>query len=184
MIATNRLELSRPTDADFDELFELHSDPQVWEHYPALRHSDPEETRAMLTGVQQAWERDGLASWVARSAQPQDRGTLVGIGGCAIRRDSVWNLYYRLSRVQWGKGYAQEIIAAARDVASQLRPELPVTAYLLERNRGSLEAAARAGLELVWRGHDEGNPDPSAVRLIYADRPLDDGTLEGLIGSA
>jgi len=30
----------------------------------------------------------------------------------------------------------------------------------------------RAGLTLVWRGRDRGNPDAGAVRLVYADRPL------------
>jgi hypothetical protein len=27
-------------------------------------------------------------------------------------------------------------------------------------------------LSLVWRGPDAGNPDPDAVRLVYADRPI------------
>jgi hypothetical protein len=25
---------------------------------------------------------------------------------------------------------------------------------------------------VLWRGPDVGNPDPDAVRLVYADRPL------------
>jgi hypothetical protein len=33
---------------------------------------------------------------------------------------------------------------------------------------------------LVWRGPDAGNPDPAAVRLVYADRPLP-GELLGLV---
>lgn len=36
------------------------------------------------------------------------------------------------------------------------------------------------GLELVWRGPDAGNPHPDAVRLVYADRPLDDELLDRL----
>jgi hypothetical protein len=32
--------------------------------------------------------------------------------------------------------------------------------------------AERAGLKLAWRGPDAGNPDPEAVRLVYADRAL------------
>lgn len=77
--------------------------------------------------------------------------------------------------------YAQEIIAAARAAAAQVHPKLPVTAYLLEHNVGSKRAAERAGLHLVWRGADAGNPDPSAVRLVYSDRALDDGMLNVLV---
>jgi hypothetical protein len=32
-------------------------------------------------------------------------------------------------------------------------------------------------LSLVWRGPDAGNPDPAAVRLVYADRPLAENLL-------
>jgi len=89
----------------------------------------------------------------------------------------VWNLSYRFHRHAWGQGHAQELIAAARAAAEHRRPELPVTAYLLEHNAGSRRAAERAGLHLVWRGPDAGNPDPDAVRLVYADRDLTQRTL-------
>jgi hypothetical protein len=52
-----------------------------------------------------------------------------------------------------------------------------VIAYLVEHNERSRGRAERSGLSLVWRGPDAGNPDPAAVRLIYADRPLDDALL-------
>jgi len=52
-------------------------------------------------------------------------------------------------------------------------PRLPVVAYLLEHNHGSRRTAERAGLNLLWRGPDHGNPDPAAVLLIYSDRDLD-----------
>ncbi|MBY4236732.1 hypothetical protein HQO43_07155 [Rhodococcus fascians] len=45
-------------------------------------------------------------------------------------------------------------------------------AYLLEHNLSSARVAERAGLKLVSRGPDIGNPDPEAIRLVYADRPL------------
>lgn len=85
VISTERLELSRPTEADVAEVVGLHADPQVWEHYPGLRHQDPEQTRHMLAKLQQAWDRDGLGSWLARSRQPRDAGALAGIAGCTAR---------------------------------------------------------------------------------------------------
>jgi hypothetical protein len=35
----------------------------------------------------------------------------------------------------------------------------------------------RWGSSPEWRGPDAGNPDPTAVRLVYADRPVDDELL-------
>jgi hypothetical protein len=58
-----------------------------------------------------------------------------------------------------------------------------VVAYLLEHNVESRGRAERAGLQLVWRGADAGNPDPAAVRLVYADRPVPDDVLERVIAT-
>jgi hypothetical protein len=63
------------------------------------------------------------------------------------------------------------------DAAHTVDPDRPVVAYLLEHNVQSRGRAERAGLSLVWRGPDTGNPDPDAVRLVYADRPLPDDVL-------
>jgi hypothetical protein len=52
-----------------------------------------------------------------------------------------------------------------------------VITYLLEHNAESRGRAERSGLTLVWRGPDAGNPDPAAVRRVYADRPLTDDLL-------
>jgi len=68
-------------------------------------------------------------------------------------------------------------VTAALAAAGQVAPELPVVAYLLEHNTGSRRTAERAGLQLVWRGPDVGNPDPLAVRLVYVDRPVSAGVL-------
>ena len=70
------------------------------------------------------------------------------------------------------------------DAAHAVDPERPVVAYLLEHNVESRGRAERAGLSLVWRGPDAGNPDPDAVRLVYADRPLDDDLLERITATA
>lgn len=170
---TERLTLTRPTAADLDDVFALYSDPAVWEHLPTGRHTDRARTAVMLQQVQTSWDATGLGSWVVRDR----RGALVGTGGCDLRLGVAWNLGYRLARSAWGQGYAQEIIAAATTTARDLRPDLPVTAYLLEHNVRSRRAAERAGLELVWSGPDAGNPDPDAVRLLFADRDLEAGVL-------
>ncbi len=56
--------------------------------------------------------------------------------------------------------------------AQRSRPEIPVVAYLLEHNTASARVAEKIGLTLAHRGIDTGNPDPDAIRLVYADRKL------------
>ncbi|WP_432562470.1 GNAT family N-acetyltransferase [Kineococcus sp. SYSU DK003] len=168
-VRTERLVLTRPTAADVDDVFTLYSDPAVWEHFPSRRHTERASTVQLLDLIEESWRVIGLGSWVARDAVT---GDLVGTGGCDLRMGLAWNLGYRLARQSWGRGFAQEIIRAATAAAHQVRADVAVTAYLLEHNTRSRAAAERAGLELVWTGHDAGNPDPQAVRLLYADRPL------------
>ncbi len=173
--STERLALRVPVQADLERLFELYSDPQVWEPDPMTRHEDPAQTERMIEAWRAAWDRDGLGIWTA-----WDGDEFVGIGGCFVRYGVAWNLGFRLRPACWGRGYAQEISAAAILTARRRREELPVTAYLVEGNERSLRAVDRTGLRLVWRGPDAGNPDATAIRLLYSDRPLPPAVLEKL----
>ncbi|BCL17305.1 GNAT family N-acetyltransferase [Micromonospora sagamiensis] len=170
-ITTGRLILREPTPADLPALFALYADPLVWGPDPLSRHHDTGQTARMIENWRAAWHRDGLGIWTAWRAEP-DGDAFVGIGGCFVRYGVAWNLGFRLLPRFWGRGHAQEISAAAITAAHRLRPDLPLTAYVLEGNDRSRRAVERVGLELVWRGPDAGNPDASAVRLLYSDRPL------------
>jgi RimJ/RimL family protein N-acetyltransferase len=177
-VLTPRLQLDAVVPDDLDEHVALMSDPGVWAHLPSGRHTDPAQTAAGIEHSVGHWARDGLGYWTARlradlPGTPLRAGDLVGTGGCALRvGTSWWNLYYRLTPPAWGKGLAAELVTAALDAASADDPDRPVVACLLEHNVESRGRAERSGLSLVWRGPDAGNPDPAAVRLVYADRPL------------
>jgi RimJ/RimL family protein N-acetyltransferase len=177
---TARLVLHTPAEADVPELYELYADPRVWREDPLTRHRDPGRTAGLVDFWRAAWRRDGHGMWVARSAEPATAGELVGIGGCAVRHGVAWNVGFRLRPAFWGRGLAQEIVAAAAAEARRRRPELPLTAYLLEGNERSRRTTERTGLRLAWRGPDAGNPDPAAVRLLYADRDLPSAVAEVL----
>jgi RimJ/RimL family protein N-acetyltransferase len=166
---TARLDLWRPTPDDLDGLFEIFSDPRVWLHYPSLRHEWPERTRAMIQGWQESWRIAGLGTWVVR---PAGQERVIGCGGCTLLHDRVWNLGYRLAADQHGRGYATELSIAAVERAAQVDPGRPVIAYLVAHNRASARVAEKAGLHLAHSLPDKGNPDPSVLRLVYADRPL------------
>ncbi|MFE6970637.1 GNAT family N-acetyltransferase [Isoptericola sp. NPDC057653] len=176
--ATDRLDLAPVTLADLDALHDLHADPRVWVHYPVGRHTSREQTAGQVEGFAADWERDGIGYWTVRR---RDDGTFVGIGGVRLRPTGALNLYYRLSPEQQGHGFAVELARAALDLAAERRPDVPVVAFLLEHNAASRATAERAGLRLVWRGPDAGNPDPGAVRLVLADRDLDDAVLAAVV---
>lgn len=167
MSEAGRLVLRVPEHADLDRLFGLYSDPLVWAADPLTRHEDPVQTARMIGNWRAAWDRDGLGMWTA-----WDRDEFVGIGGCFVRYGVAWNLGFRLRPACWGRGYAQQLSAAAIGAARERRVELPVTAYLLEGNDRSLRAVERTGLRRVWCSPDAGNPDATAIRLLYSDRPL------------
>lgn len=174
--STERLVLRVPAHADRERLFDLYSDPRVWGPDPLSRHEDPARTERMIDSWRAGWDRDGLGMWTA-----WDGDGFVGIGGCFVRHGVAWNLGFRLRPPCWGRGYAQELAAAALLAARRRRAGLPVTAYLLEGNDRSLRAVERTGLSRVWRGRDAGNPDPAAIRLLYSDRPLPPTVLKALI---
>jgi len=169
---SERLLLAVPDHRDLAELHRLYADPLVWRDDPLTRHVAPAQTATMIDQWRAAWLSDGLGMWVARDTAPAAQGRLVGIGGTFIRYGVAWNLGFRLSPACWGQGYAQEITRAALNAARQVRADLPMTAYLLEGNVRSQRATERTGLRRVWRGPDAGNPDPHAIRLLYADRAL------------
>jgi RimJ/RimL family protein N-acetyltransferase len=177
-VLTPRLQLDAVVPEDLDEHFALMSDPGVWAHLPSGRHTDPTQTAKGIEHSVGHWARDGLGYWTARlrtdlPGTELRAGAVVGTGGCALRvGTSWWNLYYRFAPPAWGHGLAAELVTAALDGAHAVDADRPVIAYLLEHNVESRGRAERAGLELVWRGPDAGNPDPAAVRLVYADRPL------------
>jgi RimJ/RimL family protein N-acetyltransferase len=183
-VETPRLHLDAVVPDDLDEHFALMSDPGVWAHLPSGRHTEPARTLEGIRHTMGHWERDGLGYWTARLREDLPgtelrAGAVVGTGGCALRvGTSWWNLYYRLTPAAWGLGLAAELVDAALDAARIVAPQRPVLAYLLEHNTRSRGRVERAGLSLLWRGPDAGNPDPDAVRLVYADRPIDGDLLD------
>lgn len=173
--------LDRPGLGDLDAVFEIYGDPRVWTHFPSGRMTRREEAEAFLLTRIADWEIDGLGMWIVRESEG---GTILGTCGCGVRRmpmadewnpdriEAYWNLGYRFRPEVQGLGYASEISRLAMARAQELKPELPVIAYLLEHNVASRKVAEKIGLSLQHWAPDAGNPNPEAMRLVFADRPL------------
>lgn len=132
----------------------------------------------MMDRWERSWREAGLGSWVARL-----RGTdeVVGNGGCTLLGGEVWNIGYRIAGDHHGRGLATELARAGVETARVIAPDRPVIAYLVEHNRASARVAEKLGLELVHRAPDAGNPDPTVIRLVYADRALTPAQLEAAL---
>lgn len=173
---TARLWLDEPVDGDAEALFAIHNDPASWWHFPSGLVTDPAAGATMVGASRRRFERDGLAYWSVRDAEG---GPVIGRGGCVVPDEALggrgwWNLYYRFDQRVLGRGYAAEMGESALEAAHDVAPERPVLAFLLEHNAASRRTAEKLGLRLVWRGPDDGNPDPDAVRLVFLDREPDD----------
>ena len=166
---TDRLVLDHVHDSDVDAWHRIHSDPRVWSHFPSGRHTSQEATTQFVQRSIDDWGAAGLGYW---SIRDEDGGPIVGCGGCRLVPDSDWwNLYYRFAPECHGRGYATELALAAVAAANDVDPGRPVVAFMLEHNVASWRVAEKVGFIRVWVGPDEGNPDPDAVRFVYADRP-------------
>lgn len=174
--STGRLALRAVRAADANHIYWLNSDPRAWAHRPSGVHITREQTKAQIAGYIEAWNRDGLGCWAARTHD----GTFVGIGGCSVKDGIGWNLHYRFLPEAQGRGYEAELVRAAMIAASEVRPELPIVTLTLEHNAPSRAVAENAGLTEVWRGPDEDDENPDAVRLVYADRELPADVIEAL----
>lgn len=147
-LATERFRLDVPTLGDLDELHAIYSDPRMWSHDPAHRQTE-DATLTMLARWIDSWQTDGLAPWIVRA--PEDDRVL-GNAGCWLRQRRWWNLGYGLAPDRQGHGLAAEAIGRALAAAVEVRPEAPVVARILERNRASERVAqkvvSRSGTEV------------------------------------
>ena len=110
-LATPRLRLEPITDAHFDALHALNSDPAVM-RYITGRPDTPEDTQRMIDQVKARWADWGYSWWAFIEL---GSGELIG-AGCVqhLGRDAAkpHEIGWRLRRDRWGQGYASEAAQA------------------------------------------------------------------------
>lgn len=153
-LETDRLILRRFTDADFDRLVDLDSDPQV--------------TR-FITGGTPEFDQSMLDAWLRQYERWPDHGTFAAIEKASAEfigwfhlRPATDNgdadepeLGYRLRRDAWGKGYATEGSRALIDKAFRDLGASRVFAETMAVNTGSRRVMEKTGLRFVRAFHAE-----------------------------
>ena len=162
---TQRLILKRPTEADVDAIFELHSDPRTNMHNPA----GPMQTRAAAAELLKTWDaswcEDGYGYWTVFLLNESE--TVIGFGGVMKKQigpelfDN--NLYFRFRPEVWGQGYAGEMVRAALAHTFDEMGQERVFGSTRVSNTASRKTLERAGLELTGTVDDVPGREPSVL---------------------
>ncbi len=153
VLKTSRLLLEPITDAHFDGLFALNSDPAVM-RYITGKPDTREDTLAMIERVKTRWREFGFSWW---SLIEQRTGEIIG-AGCIQHLgrdpDNPLEIGWRLRMDKWGQGFASEAARCMAGFAFEtLNAEL-LCAVCHPENRASSRVMERLGMrykgEEVW----------------------------------
>jgi len=172
--AGGRLLVRRPTLEDLDDVFRIHGDLRTNAHNPAGPDRSRDASRRRLEEWLDHWARYGFGYWTALAADDVVAGSEEGaVVGFACVRHGTWlgrpmlNLYYRLARERWGRGYGTEVARHAVEWAASAHLELPVVARTRTENVGSQRTAEAVGLH---RRPDLEVEDDAGRVVVFATR--------------
>ena len=115
LIETERLMLREYTPDDFDALYEILSDPETMQHYPAP--FDTARTRGWITWNCSNYRRYGFGLWAVVLKQT---GEFIGDCGMTLQNidgEMLPEIGYHIHKRHWRKGFAAEAARAVRDWA-------------------------------------------------------------------
>ena len=163
-LTTPRLILRRPTPADLDRLFAIHSDPETYRHLPNHAMTRLDQAAERLAEWSEHWETHGFGYAVVERAADHTTIGYTGLHHHELADRPVLNLYYRFDPASWGHGYATEAVEAILAWARVHQPDLSVTARVATTNAASLALAERVGLTRV----DLVDPTDPVEHLIFS----------------
>lgn len=146
-VRTTRLSLRRPTRADIDTIYRIHSDPRAYAHNPADALTNREEAEELYQRWNEHWNQHGFGYWTVHCQLP----TSQPLGFCGIKLmrlhgRTILNLFYRLDPLAWGNGVATEAATAVVNWTSTHLPDQPIIARVRPDNTASPRVATHAGL--------------------------------------
>ncbi|MGL4174536.1 MAG: GNAT family N-acetyltransferase [Dermatophilaceae bacterium] len=144
VLRTDRLVLTSWHLDDVDDLFEVHSDPATMRF---VRHGRPEsrdEVATLIGEYMAEYERTGVTKW--RVADHE--GRLVGRAGFGTA-EAGRELGYTIRRDRWRQGLATELARALVSWHREHAADMPLRAYVSQRNPASSRVLVKVGFEPV-----------------------------------
>ena len=162
MIETQRLILRKYTLDDFDALYEIMSDPEPMQHYPAP--FDKEKTLNWIKWNLDNYEQYSFGLW---AVVLKETGGFIGDCGITIQNidgEMLPEIGYHINKRYWRRGFAKEAAQAVRDWVFANTKYDTIYSYMKYTNIASYSTAIANGMKKVKE-----YPDPkNKISYAYA----------------
>jgi RimJ/RimL family protein N-acetyltransferase len=157
VLETERLVLRPPVPEDADALAPMYADPEVMRFLGNGRTLTRRETERSVQRMISGWEADGFGLFT--TVRKEDE-TVIGRVGLILWNPETWEptraasegpkeleVGYTIGKPYWGRGYATEAAAAARDFALERLGAERLIALIIRGNDASENVARKLGFE-------------------------------------
>ena len=144
MIETERLLLREYSRDDFDALYEIMSDPETMQHYPAP--FDKERTGRWIEWNLENYSKHGFGLW---AVVLKETGAFIGDCGITLQDidgERLPEIGYHIHKKYWRRGYAKEAAQAVRDWAFGHTDYPALYSYCKYTNEASFKTAEAIGM--------------------------------------
>ena len=144
MIETERLMLRKYTMDDFEALYEIMSDAETMQHYPAP--FDEARTRRWIEWNIDNYSKYGFGLW---AVVLKENGEFIGDCGITIQNidgKPLPEIGYHINKKYWRRGFAKEAAQAVRDWAFENTDYPSLYSYCKYTNEASYRTAEAIGM--------------------------------------
>ena len=144
VLETDRLILREYAAEDFAALFEIVSDRETMQHYPA--QLDEDKTRRWIQWNLDNYNKHGFGLW---ALVLKETGEFIGDCGITIQNidgEMLPEIGYHIHKNYWRKGFAKEAAMAVRDWVFLNTQYDTVYSYIKYTNIGSYSTASANGM--------------------------------------
>ncbi|MEM1283462.1 MAG: GNAT family N-acetyltransferase [Chlamydiota bacterium] len=164
-IKTKRLFLRQWTDDDLMQFAVMNADPEVMEYFPALLST--EESNKLAERIRTELQEKEYGFW---AVEIQEGASFIGfIGLHRANFDAPFcpcvEIGWRLTKEQWGKGYATEGAKAALDYAFSNLQLPEVLSFTAEVNKRSQKVMKKIGMKHDPSGNFDHPMVPDALPI-------------------
>ena len=161
-LETERLILREYTMNDFDALYEIMSDPETMQHYPAP--FDQARTRRWIEWNLENYQKYGWGLW---AVVLKETGEFIGDCGITLQDidgQLLPEIGYHIHKKYWRRGFAKEAARAVRDWVFENTNYDTIYSYMKYTNVASYSTALANGMKKVKE-----YPDPkNEISYAYA----------------